>query len=176
MSSWAGLVSVRWRKVPAGPVKVPTAMRSSSRRRFGQVASQQAQRARRGRSRAVFPFSRRIARSRHGPSAAAALCRRTGRPGARPPGQQTRRRHRRTAARKAFQVTTATMPPPDVHPPGGTRVAACPLRRRLATRTASSAGKRHHGHQLHHAHLILTEGKSLRLAEATAGKGVTPLT
>jgi hypothetical protein len=29
---------------------------------------------------------------------------------------------------------------------------------------------------LHHAHLILTEGKSLRLAEATAGKGVTPLT
>jgi DNA replication protein DnaC len=29
---------------------------------------------------------------------------------------------------------------------------------------------------LHHAHLILTEGTSLRLAEATAGKGVTPLT
>ena len=29
---------------------------------------------------------------------------------------------------------------------------------------------------LHHAHLVLTEGKSLRLAEATAGKGVTPLT
>jgi len=29
---------------------------------------------------------------------------------------------------------------------------------------------------LHHAHLVITEGKSLRLAEATAGKGVTPLT
>ena len=29
---------------------------------------------------------------------------------------------------------------------------------------------------LHHAHLILTEGTSLRLAEATAGQGVTPLT
>ena len=29
---------------------------------------------------------------------------------------------------------------------------------------------------LHHAHLVLTEGKSLRLADATTGKGVTPLT
>lgn len=29
---------------------------------------------------------------------------------------------------------------------------------------------------LHHAHLVLTEGKSLRLTEATTGKGVTPLT
>jgi DNA replication protein DnaC len=29
---------------------------------------------------------------------------------------------------------------------------------------------------LHHAHLIVTEGPSLRLAEATAGKGVAPLT
>jgi DNA replication protein DnaC len=29
---------------------------------------------------------------------------------------------------------------------------------------------------LHHAHLILTESTSLRLAEATAGQGVTPLT
>lgn len=29
---------------------------------------------------------------------------------------------------------------------------------------------------LHHAHLIVTEGASLRLAEATAGKGVMPLT
>ena len=29
---------------------------------------------------------------------------------------------------------------------------------------------------LHHAHLLLTEGTSLRLAEATTGKGVTPLT
>ncbi len=28
---------------------------------------------------------------------------------------------------------------------------------------------------LHHAHLVLTEGGSLRLAEATAGKGVKPL-
>jgi DNA replication protein DnaC len=28
---------------------------------------------------------------------------------------------------------------------------------------------------LHHAHLIITEGPSLRLAEATAGKGVLPL-
>jgi DNA replication protein DnaC len=28
---------------------------------------------------------------------------------------------------------------------------------------------------LHHAHLILTEGNSLRLAEAVAGKGVKPL-
>ncbi len=26
---------------------------------------------------------------------------------------------------------------------------------------------------LHHAHLVLTEGTSLRLAEATSGKGVT---
>lgn len=29
---------------------------------------------------------------------------------------------------------------------------------------------------LHHAHLVVTEGQSLRLAEATAGKGVVPLT
>ena len=29
---------------------------------------------------------------------------------------------------------------------------------------------------LHHAHLVLTEGTSLRLAEALAGKGVIPLT
>ncbi|MDQ3988816.1 MAG: IS21-like element helper ATPase IstB [Actinomycetota bacterium] len=29
---------------------------------------------------------------------------------------------------------------------------------------------------LHHAHIVLTEGTSLRLAEATAGKGVIPLT
>jgi DNA replication protein DnaC len=29
---------------------------------------------------------------------------------------------------------------------------------------------------LHHAHLVLTEGNSLRLAEATTGKGVIPLT
>ena len=28
---------------------------------------------------------------------------------------------------------------------------------------------------LHHAHMVLTEGGSLRLAEATAGKGVKPL-
>ena len=28
---------------------------------------------------------------------------------------------------------------------------------------------------LHHAHLIVTEGPSLRLAEATEGKGVVPL-
>jgi IstB-like ATP binding protein len=27
---------------------------------------------------------------------------------------------------------------------------------------------------LHHAHIVLTKGTSLRLAEATAGKGVTP--
>jgi DNA replication protein DnaC len=29
---------------------------------------------------------------------------------------------------------------------------------------------------LHHAHIVITEGTSLRLAEATAGKGVVPLT
>ena len=28
---------------------------------------------------------------------------------------------------------------------------------------------------LHHAHLVATEGTSLRLAEAVAGKGVVPL-
>ena len=28
---------------------------------------------------------------------------------------------------------------------------------------------------LHHAHLVATDGPSLRLAEATAGKGVVPL-
>ena len=28
---------------------------------------------------------------------------------------------------------------------------------------------------LHHAHVVVTEGPSLRLAEATAGKGVMPL-
>ena len=28
---------------------------------------------------------------------------------------------------------------------------------------------------LHHAHVVLTEGASYRLAEATAGKGVAPL-
>ena len=29
---------------------------------------------------------------------------------------------------------------------------------------------------LHHAHLIVTEGPSLRLDDATSGKGVRPLT
>ena len=29
---------------------------------------------------------------------------------------------------------------------------------------------------LHHAHIVITEGTSLRLAEAIAGKGVVPLT
>ena len=29
---------------------------------------------------------------------------------------------------------------------------------------------------LHHAHVVLTEGTSLRLSEATAGRGVVPLT
>lgn len=29
---------------------------------------------------------------------------------------------------------------------------------------------------LHHAHLVITKGASHRLAEALAGKGVTPLT
>lgn len=28
---------------------------------------------------------------------------------------------------------------------------------------------------MHHAHLVLTEGESYRLTEATAGKGVVPL-
>lgn len=28
---------------------------------------------------------------------------------------------------------------------------------------------------LHHAHVLITEGTSLRLAEATAGRGVVPL-
>ena len=28
---------------------------------------------------------------------------------------------------------------------------------------------------LHHAHVVLTEGNSLRLSEATAGRGVMPL-
>jgi hypothetical protein len=28
---------------------------------------------------------------------------------------------------------------------------------------------------LHHAHVVLTEGTSLRLSEATAGRGVVPL-
>jgi DNA replication protein DnaC len=28
---------------------------------------------------------------------------------------------------------------------------------------------------LHHAHVVLTEGASYRLAEATAGKGMVPL-
>ena len=29
---------------------------------------------------------------------------------------------------------------------------------------------------LHHAHVVVTEGDSVRLADAIAGKGVTPLT
>lgn len=29
---------------------------------------------------------------------------------------------------------------------------------------------------LHHAHVVLTEGTSLRLAQATTGQGVQPLT
>ena len=29
---------------------------------------------------------------------------------------------------------------------------------------------------LHHAHIVLTAGDSIRLTQATAGKGVTPLT
>jgi hypothetical protein len=40
MSSWASVISVRSRKAPAGPVKVPTAIRSSSRRSFDQLSWQ----------------------------------------------------------------------------------------------------------------------------------------
>jgi len=40
MSRWALVISVRCRKVPGGPVKVPTWMRSSSRRSSGQVLPQ----------------------------------------------------------------------------------------------------------------------------------------
>src|SRR6516225_8963092 len=40
IASWGLVISVRCRNVPAGPVKVPTWMRSSSRRRFGQVSPQ----------------------------------------------------------------------------------------------------------------------------------------
>ncbi|MFB9299787.1 ATP-binding protein, partial [Kibdelosporangium philippinense] len=29
---------------------------------------------------------------------------------------------------------------------------------------------------LHHAHVVVTQGDSFRLAQATSGKGVTPLT
>ena len=29
---------------------------------------------------------------------------------------------------------------------------------------------------MHHAHIVLTTGDSIRLTQATAGKGVTPLT
>ena len=29
---------------------------------------------------------------------------------------------------------------------------------------------------MHHAHVVLTAGDSIRLTQATAGKGVTPLT
>src|SRR5712691_9934358 len=38
MSCWGWLISVRWRKVPAGPANVPMWMRLSSRRSSGQVA------------------------------------------------------------------------------------------------------------------------------------------
>lgn len=40
MSCWAGLISMRWQKVPTGPAKVPTVMRSSWGRSSGQVAPQ----------------------------------------------------------------------------------------------------------------------------------------
>src|SRR2546423_6691079 len=40
MAAWAGLISVRWRKVPVVPVKAPTWIRSSWRRSSGQVAAQ----------------------------------------------------------------------------------------------------------------------------------------
>ena len=40
MSSWASVISVRSWKVPAGPVKVPTAIRSSSLRSFDQLSWQ----------------------------------------------------------------------------------------------------------------------------------------
>jgi hypothetical protein len=38
MAAWASLIPVRCRKVPVGPAKVPTAIRSSSWRSSGQVA------------------------------------------------------------------------------------------------------------------------------------------
>jgi hypothetical protein len=40
ISSWAPVISVRSWKAPAGPLKVPTAMRSSSWRSFSQVSWQ----------------------------------------------------------------------------------------------------------------------------------------
>ena len=46
-------------------------------------------------------------------------------------------------------------------------LAAEPATQTLATATVDRL--------LHHAHLIVTEGPSLRLAEATEGKGVVPL-
>jgi hypothetical protein len=52
MPSWDFAISVRCLNVPAGPVKVPTWIRSSSRRSSGQVSSQafSATRARRSAS------------------------------------------------------------------------------------------------------------------------------
>ncbi|MEZ5342018.1 MAG: ATP-binding protein [Acidimicrobiales bacterium] len=35
--------------------------------------------------------------------------------------------------------------------------------------------QRHRGRLMHHAHIVLTNGDSIRLTQATAGKGVTPL-
>jgi DNA replication protein DnaC len=49
------------------------------------------------------------------------------------------------------------------------------LPRMIRRADAQDTGHRHR-RLLHHAHLVLTEGKSLRLADATTGKGVTPLT
>jgi hypothetical protein len=57
MSRCGFVISVRCRNVPAGPAKVPTWMRSSSRRRSGQVSPQafSAMQARRSASLLVTP-------------------------------------------------------------------------------------------------------------------------
>lgn len=52
----------------------------------------------------------------------------------------------------------------NLHPSGFDTI----MPRTLATATVARL--------LHHAHVVLTEGASYRLAEATAGKGVMPLT
>jgi len=67
-------------------------------------------------------------------------------------------RHRRRLRTPLVAVTS------NLHPSGFDTI----MPKTLATATVDRL--------LHHAHIVLTEGTSLRLAEATAGKGVIPLT
>ena len=79
-------------------------------------------------------------------------------PPAKPPARRS------TASSTPPTNAAPSRSPRNLHPSGFDTI----MPKTLATATVDRL--------LHHAHVVLTEGTSLRLSEATAGRGVMPLT